>query len=70
MVVGGGGGGSWGQAVSKKNFFRPLRASIWSKNKGGPPGPNLNPNPKNKGGTPRAPPLDPPLQLNLERRAL
>ena len=37
------GGGGWGQAAPppKKNFGLKIR--------GDPPGPNLNPNPKNKG---------------------
>ena len=45
----GGGGGTWASSLKKK-IFSALRASIWSKNKEGPPGPNLNPNAKNKGG--------------------
>ena len=35
ITEGGGGGGR-----SEKNFFSALRASVWSKNKGGPPGPS------------------------------
>ena len=52
---GGGGGGGVGVGVEvgasspKKKIVSALRASFWSKNKGGPSGPNLNPNPKNKG---------------------
>ena len=35
ITEGGEGGGR-----SEKNFFSALRASVWSKNKGGPPGPS------------------------------
>ena len=38
-----------GASSPKKKIVSALRASFWSKNKGGPSGPNLNPNPKNKG---------------------
>ena len=54
---GGGGGGGHpdpeirGGPGLKKNFFSALRASFWSKNKGG-------------GRAPQAPPLDPPLLGN------
>ena len=45
----------WGEGGFKKIYFSTLRASVWSRNKGGR--------------APRAPPLDPPsarcLQLNL-----
>ena len=44
---GGGGGGGAGAAASK-NFFSALRASFWSKNKGG-------------ARVPWAPPVEPPL---------
>ena len=43
------GGGGVGASSPKKKIFSALRASFWSKNKGEPPGPNLNLNPKNKG---------------------
>ena len=39
-----------GEAVSKKYFFSPLRASVWFKNKG-------------EARAPQTPPLDPPLSL-------
>ena len=45
-IRGGGGGGGARRVVSKKSFFA-LRASVWSKSKGGP--------------APQVPPLDPPL---------
>ena len=45
---GGGGGGGGGGAAASKNFFSALRASFWSKNKGG-------------ARVPRAPPVEPPL---------
>ena len=50
----GGGGGRWGDPVSKK-FFSALWASVWSKNEGG----------GGWGRGSRAPPLDPPLQCCL-----
>ena len=43
-----------GGGVVSKKFFSALRASFWSKNKGGPR-------------APRAPPLDPPLALQLPK---
>ena len=33
-------GGRGGGVGGLKNFFSALRASVWSKNKGGPPGPS------------------------------
>ena len=60
QIRGGGGGGRGshpdpdkrGGLVSEK-VFSALRTSVWSKKRGGP-------------GTPRAPPLDPPLKTQLK----